>query len=211
MPILHLQPGPGVGLDTYIRTYPHQNNNYGNSTYLETTQIGGTLFNFLLKFLFLDNEGGPIPQNSIINSATLSLYHFLHSFSDGIIYTYRIKVSWSEMQTTWNLRHLPSSYWSIPGCEGIDDRRLSSDDPPAICSDATEGTFISFPVTQLIQEIVNLYTNHGFFLKSSTASKDRFFSSDYSTIPSRRPILDIDYTPFNPFSYKSKFFRLNFP
>lgn len=208
---LHLQPGPADGFDTYIKGGLYQDLSFGTEQTLQTGKPNNQSTYSLLKFKVLESEGGDIPPGSIINSAVLKLWQWSHYYNDNIISSYLMIRYWEELVCTWNRAIFPPGAWEIPGAKGSTDREQISEDPTTLCNAGTTDTWVEFTLTKIFQKIVNNDTNVGFMLIGTDYPITQLLASDYIAHPPRRPILDINYSPFNPFPIKSKFLRCKFP
>jgi len=211
MPNLHLQPGPADGLDVYIKNGIYSDINFGSEHTVQLGRANNQWVFTLMKFLVLDNEGGPIPPGSTINSAILQMYLWNQVGNNNKVKSYVMIREWSETLCNWIRATYPPGNWEIPGAMGVSDRFQISEDPSTTINLADLNTWISFDITKAFQKIVDLFVNSGIIFIGVDSPRSELWSSDYATDPTKRPILDIDYTTFDPFPIKSKFLRLNFP
>lgn len=211
MPYFELQPGPAVGLDTYIKAGIYQDGNFGNEQTLQTGKPNNVSTYSLMKFLVLENEGGPIPPGATINSAILSLWQWSHFYFDNINSSYLMIRHWEELLCTWNRATHPPGAWEISGAKGATDREQISEDPTTLTNSGTTDTWVDFTLTKIFQKIVNNQINEGFMIIGTDHPITQLWGSDYIAHPPKRPILRIDYSVFDPFPYKSRFLRLIFP
>lgn len=210
MPYFELQPGPAIGLDVYIKGGSYADINFGSEYTLQIGRANNQATYTIMKFIVLENETGPIPPESTINSAILKLYQWNHFGVDNIIESFLMIREWSETLCNWNRATWPLGSWEIPGALGATDRELISEDPSTICNTGTTGTWVDFTLTKIFQKIIDNQINVGFLFKGSFWPITQHWASDYITDPTKRPILCIDYSTFDPFPYKSRFLRLNF-
>src|SRR3954468_16100478 len=79
----------------------------------ETTSslIAAPNTDLLVRFAIFQSEGGPVPNNASIISATLSLYKTWGP--DAVFKANRVLKSWTELGATWN--STGSQSWSTPG------------------------------------------------------------------------------------------------
>src|SRR5688572_1833689 len=93
----------------------------GTISVLNTNHTTSTI---LVRFKIFGSEGGPVPNNATITSATLSLYKY-----EGPTSTYearRVLKNWQEMQATWN--HAATGLaWQTPGAQGATDVAATAD------------------------------------------------------------------------------------
>ncbi|MDR7318928.1 DNRLRE domain-containing protein [Brevibacillus nitrificans] len=167
MPSITLTKGNSVGIDTYVNS-GLPNNNYSTNIYIYAGGPTTAIKRGLLKF-----DLGLIPNDAIINSASLSLYTEYTSTRTYAIH--KVTKAWDN-STTWNTS--PT----------FDSNVVASKTIP------TSGWQV-FDVRALVQSWVNGEANHGFLLKDSdesTNNPDMSFYSFDST--GSQPTLTIDYT-----------------
>jgi len=179
VPVVVLHPSK----DTYILSY-NSNNNYGTNT---TLQIGvnGTLSNAQGNIL-IQFDLSSIPQGAIIISAVLELYCYSRytTNNDAIISAplNTIKTDWSETEVNWSTR--PS---------------VNSENIEPYTGLWTVNAWWKWNVTDLIRKFVSgTQTNYGFEVSRISSgtykySGAQFYSSNYTTNPSLRPRLVVEY------------------
>lgn len=158
--------------------------NYGTQGYLAAGEVnnGNDLWRSLMKF-----DLSSIPASATITNATLSFYVYDNvSNGNGRAKLYLATGSWTETGATWNNSN--SLYNSGAVITYVD------------IIDNTVGTNTWTGLAQTIQNWVNGTTNNGFFIRITSTSDDSendrafFFFSREDGIPSRRPLLTVDYT-----------------
>jgi hypothetical protein len=190
--------GPANTTDSYLREQL-PNNNYGGSTRI----IAGTqLFSSRNYRGIIWFNLSHIPNNSIAESANLSLYFYdipgIDTAGDRTHGVHRIQQSparpWEELDVTWN-DYNSSNSWTTAGGDfnatPTDIQNLSS---------AVEDTWIAYNVTVDVQDFINNpSTNFGWIIKDqdeSTILTRRYYrSSEYWNI-SLTPKLDISFSVF---------------
>jgi len=170
-----LQPD-AAGIDTGIESvFP--TNNYALLNY---TGIGNSASTIVRTYIEFDLSS--IPADVRITDADLKLYQYNTIGSDNFtIGLYKVTSNWDESTITWNLQ--PTS---------------STD--AEITSNITVGaiTWKSWDIDTLVQGWLDgTISNYGMMLKDTDESSDNtiayFFTSDYTTDATKRPILEIDY------------------
>ena len=191
----------GAAADTGISaSSPDANNGAG------TTLIIGddTPAAALVRFAIFQREGGPVPNNAIIISATLSLYKF--SGPDGLFEVERLDRNWLEGEATWNvasagepwemagaLHELSAGGWVGHGWVG--DAGIDA------CTAAPfpDSCWLSIDVTSDVKAIGQWnFSNPGWRVgqartTGNTQTKE-FYSKDNATFPNLRPKLTVTYS-----------------
>ncbi|UED70706.1 DNRLRE domain-containing protein [Brevibacillus sp. HD3.3A] len=160
--------------DTYI-SQGNPGTNYGSNTGLSVGNSGasGTTANrALLKF-----DLGLIPNDAIINSATLTLTS--SNNAGRTVNVHKVTNNWDPTTVVWNSN--------------------ITFDPAVVASKLINNSSTSYPidVKTLVQEWVNGVANNGFLIKDSTetgASTAFSFYSHEGGAAGQRPTLTIDYT-----------------
>jgi hypothetical protein len=183
--------------------------NYGA---MATYQLRPESVNSLLvRFAIFAAEGGPLPDGATITSATLSLYKYW-----GPAATFkasRLKKSWSESQSTWNVAATGTA-WESAGALGATDVEGSADGQGSVGDAQVDGCSTSGPwpeacwlhidVTTGVQAFGNGAANHGWklaFVSGPNESNAKEFNSTENTSwPSLRPKLTVTYTTQPPCS-----------
>lgn len=195
--VVTIQPDDIAGQDTWVSS-SGQTLNYGAATELHVGENGAEALRGVLKF-----DLSSIPVGSTINSATLSLYQFAQADTStpelGVYYATR---GWTEGTgngtetadgATW-LTYDGASSWSSPGGDFDSTAQALATAPN------TTGTWVDFAITSLTQSWLNgTIANNGVFVKKTTGSGSTdyksFYSSDYTTDPTLRPKLVVEYVP----------------
>jgi len=135
----------------------------------------------------------PIPYGATINAARLELWTAGWSGAGATITAnaYAVIRSVTMNQTTWTQAQTGNN-WSVPGCNGIADRRSAPESSSAISS---LFNWFSFDVTALLQDWVNgLAPNNGILIRSNDidAAAYYFASAEDGTV-ANRPRLIVTY------------------
>jgi RHS repeat-associated protein len=193
---LTLQPNGADGVDTYILK-GSPGSNYDLYTTLavgEKNNATNSAARSLIKF-----DLSSIPADATIVSASLSLWTSQDlSDTDTAVDVYRLKVPFSESQSTWNQAATGAS-WQTAGASGANDRESAAIGSVSILSNEplNQEKQISLDPAKVQEMIDGTFTNNGFLLKTSGELNDRFsyISSDSSSsLASQRPKLVIQYT-----------------
>ncbi len=175
-----IQPGPGVGMDTFVFNYS-QSKNYGTRKDLQVGTDKHIGMHFTARAL-LQYDLSSIPQNAVIVSADLSLYQ--HRNVDGEAFNvsaHQIITPWDYLMATWN--NQPHYAKTALGTKSV---------TPGVTQ------WVSWNIRSLVQDWVSGSTdNHGLVLKKAnelayTQYSAIFFSSRADS-PGVRPRLDITY------------------
>ncbi|OFY79200.1 MAG: hypothetical protein A2281_14650 [Bacteroidetes bacterium RIFOXYA12_FULL_38_20] len=155
--------------------------NYGTETNLDAGYDGrGPLY---IRYLIQFNLSS-IPEYAIITDAKLTLYGWSHLTTyDNSTYVKRITTAWDESTVTWTNKPTTLS---------------TNYDTLANATSATQNFEIDF--TSMVNDWVNyVYENNGVMFQwyldgsSTTSTRKRFYSSDYTTDPTKVPKLEITY------------------
>ena len=170
--------------DSYI-SENSGNSNYGTSTMIsiddKNSQRKRSLLNFNIS----------IPRNAVINSAVLKLYEFSSIGSAINVTVYRVTRNWTETGVTWN-KYDGTNTWATAGGD-------FNESYGTVLVATTSDAWVSWNVTNLVWNWVNEnYTNYGMILHAGTGTSNsnekQFYSTNYATNTSLRPILEINYT-----------------
>lgn len=173
--------------DTYLSTYS-KNSNYGQSSLLydETSS-----YTQLFQFAIFQREGGPVPDNAIIQSATLRVYKY--SAYDPLYSVYRMLRPWDEAQATWNVARNGES-WSGLGASAAGTDYLAT--PDAQKQAPWSAGWLEFDVSASLQAMQAGAANHGWRLRRTGgdgANLKKLYSSEATADPSKRPMLVVTY------------------
>jgi PKD repeat protein len=163
----------------------------------------------LIRFAIFAADGGPVPDNATITSATLSLYKF--SGPAATIKASRLKRNWSEAGTTgatWNVAAAGIS-WEQAGAFGASDVEATADGEGTVgdatvdgCLDGTAAPaacWLHINVTSGVQAFKNGTLNHGWKLAyvsgGNPSDQKDFKSSEHPNFLTLRPKLTVTYTP----------------
>ena len=144
----------------------------------------------LVRFAIFQSEGGPVPNNASVQSATLSLYKQL--YSDTIRVNALLK-PWVESQATW-LASQTGVPWTTPGAASAGSDYTSSAD--ALVAAPYAAGWVDFDVTTRVQQWKAGGGNYGWRLSQTTSGYNpkTFNSSEYVTDPTHRPKLRVVYS-----------------
>ena len=158
----------------------------------------------LIRFAIFQSEGGPVPNNATITSATLSLYKFWGAAS--VVKASRLLRNWNEAQTTWNLAATGTS-WAMAGAQGsgtdylaTPDGQASIGDAAGQCATGTPGPpscWLNLDVTSGVQAFRSGTPNYGWklaYVSGENENSHKEFHSSESTSTTLRPKLTITYT-----------------
>jgi hypothetical protein len=177
--------------------------NYGSIT---TYQLRAETANSLLvRFAIFAADGGPVPNDATITSATLSFYKY--SGPAATFKASRLKRAWNESQATWNLA-ASGTTWQTAGAFGANDVEATADGQGSVGDALADGCSTSGPwpeacwlhidVTAGVQAFRNGTPNHGWklaFVSGPSASTNKSFNSTENTSwPTLRPKLTITYS-----------------
>ncbi|WP_232696189.1 DNRLRE domain-containing protein [Brevibacillus daliensis] len=173
MPVITLTKSNVTVKDTYLYQ-DAPTGNYATSSVIAVGNTPTAVERALLKF-----DLGLIPNDVIVNSATLKLVMHSNVTASRIINLHPITSDWVDTTATWNIA--PS----------FDINTKASITVPTVAST------LDVDVTNIIQKMVNDNPNNGFLLKDSdetSLNSNILFHSTKSTITAKQPTLTIDYT-----------------
>jgi PKD repeat protein len=161
-----------------------------------------TMRSVLIRFAIFAAEGGPVPDNATITSATLSLYKY--NGATATISAARLKRSWNEMQATWNVAATGTS-WETAGALGASDVESTADGQGTVgdgtgCQGQDGGAtcWLNINVTSGVQAFRTGTANHGWklaYVSGGDPSDEKWFnSSENPGWPTLRPQLVITYS-----------------
>ena len=173
--------------DTYLSTYS-KNSNYGNSSlmYDETSS-----YTQLFQFAIFQREGGPVPDNAVIQAATLRVYKY--SAYDPVYSVYRMLRPWDEVQATWNVARSGES-WSGLGASAAGSDYLATADAQKQAS--WSAGWLEFDVSASLQAMQSGAGNYGWRLRRTGgdgANLKKLYSSEATADPGKRPMLVVTY------------------
>jgi len=198
--LITIQPDTTAGNDTWISSSGTANN-YGSSSDINAGNNAASAENLrgLLKFNLVS-----IPTGSTINSATVSLYQYAQAdISTPLFGVYYIAGAWtggtgngtaSGDGATWATSN-GSSSWISPGGD------FNGSSAGAATAPNSTAAWVDFSVPGLVQDWVNgTVINNGAVIRKTTENAGvtdykSYYSSDYSTDPSLRPKLVVEYVP----------------
>jgi hypothetical protein len=197
-----LQDGVGgyVGAtDTKIAS-EFASSNFGASGSLDLRME--TSVSVLARFAIFASEGGPVPNNATITSATLSFYK--HSGAEATMKVSRLLKNWTESGATWQTTGAGAN-WTTAGARGAGSDYLATPDDQALISSATgcagqdggSQCWINFNVTAGVQAFRNGTPNYGWklaYVSGPLEPPKWIYSGDNAGWPTLRPKLAITYT-----------------
>ena len=155
-------------------------------------------FNLLVEFPIFHSEGGPVPDGSDIQSATLSLYKKSSSGQQALSAT-RLLEAWDEESVNWNQR-ADGAPWSSPGA-----KRKGQDIAAQADGVSTVGAgpqWLDIDVSEGVRQMsLGNLENHGWLIGGANQNKKvaKFFSREAASRKAQfRPKLTITYTPPSP-------------
>jgi len=192
-PTITLQPGAADGVDSYMQEI-NPNTNYGSDVLMLVGHgvTDGYRQNSIVKF-----DYSSIPKGSRIDEMEMTLY--VYAATDNSAYAYRVLVSWTEGEVTWNSRD-GANNWAGGGCTGSGTDRDTSyfqrKDVPSGGSGFYTWVFSNGGQTMMQAHFEN---NQGILLTddlngTGTARTIQFATSD-ETDANTRPKMVVDYTP----------------
>ncbi|NQD36694.1 DNRLRE domain-containing protein [Permianibacter sp. IMCC34836] len=173
--------------DNYLSSYSKASN-YGSSTLV---QEQGGYYTPMLRFAIFQREGGPVPDNSVIQSVRLKIYKY--SSYDPRYAMHRLLRDWDEKLSSWNNARSGEA-WTVPGAGGAGTDYLAPAD--AEVTAPWSAGWLDFDVTVGVQAMQNGEPNYGWRLRrvsGDNANLKRFYTRELSTDPGKRPILEVTY------------------
>jgi len=177
--------------DTYIAgSAGNSNVNNGTYTYLRYSVPPDTA---LIKFgNIFQSQGGPIPNNAVIQKATLTLFKTLYAVLPEAFGAYQMLRDWSETQATWNIAKSGVS-WSGLGCSGL------GTDVAALYDDVgTNGFAVGSPMVLDVTPSVSAWAagmpNYGWNLDQMVpVNSGTYFATRENTNQTLRPMLTVTW------------------
>jgi hypothetical protein len=159
----------------------------------------------LIRFNIFAAEGGLVPDNAVITSATLSFYMF--NGPATVMKASRLKKSWAESQVTWN-NAATGSGWTTAGANSPgSDFEASADGQGSVGDAAANGCtaapypaacWLNIDVTAGVQAFKAGAPNHGWKIaqvSSTIPGNYKYFNSrENNNFPTLRPKLTVTYT-----------------
>jgi len=159
----------------------------------------------IYRFPIFAAEGGPVPNNATITSATLSLYKAYGP--DAVMRAQRLTKAWTEMGSTWN--STGSVNWTTPGGDVISTPDGTGSVPDSLVNNCADGIgheicWLNINVTTGVQAFAQSVasggpsTNFGWRVSAVSSSEEftpkNFNSRNNNSFPQYRPKLTITYT-----------------
>ena len=155
-------------------------------------------FSLLVEFPIFHSEGGPVPDGSDIQSATLSLYKKSSPGQQALSAT-RLLEAWDEGSVNWNQR-ADGAPWSSPGA-----KRKGQDIAAQADGVSTVGAgpqWLDIDVSEGVRQMsLGNFENNGWLIGDANQNKKvaKFFSREVASRKAQfRPKLTITYTPPSP-------------
>jgi hypothetical protein len=149
----------------------------------------------IYRFAIFANEGGPLPNNAVITSATLSLYKAYGP--DGVMRAQRLTKAWTEMGSTWN--STGTQPWTTPGGDVVGTPDGTGSVPDAEANNCADGIgheicWLHINVTTGVQAFAaNPGTNFGWRV-SAVSSSEEFTPKNFNSRNISNPAI-IQYRP----------------
>lgn len=163
--------------------------NTGRNWYLTMRALDGAAA--LLQF---DTSAIPTTAPIQITKAHLRIYTYSRSNVIGLgVSAHAVKRPWAEYEATWHLA-TATSVWQTAGCNGINDRDLTTSDKE-IAQIADAGGWSSIIVTRQVAAWVSgAMENRGLVLKGRSGShvEYKLLSREYEN-PDLRPYIEVSY------------------
>ena len=195
--MIHIATSPdtmdiAIDKDTTLQEdYP--DTNYGDSHYLMVGRYGGNRRHTILNFSVSD-----IPPGSTVSSARLILYYQSSEvgFTSATINAHQLYNYWTEQMASWTTRAgviIHRIYWDNPGGDYY-PRILGSAFFTIPCPLPCD---CSIDLTSFVQMLVNKEVSNfqGIMLEADGSTKWLSFWSSDAPDSSKRPHLQIEYTP----------------
>lgn len=183
------------GLSGYAGTRDaHLANNAVNVSYGTSTSMIDlyVYYAMMARFAIFNREGGPVPDNAIITSASLELYKAT-SYSQTLS-AYRLLCDWQETQVTWSACRAGVP-WATSGAMGAGTDYLAVADGSGLVG--WDPGWIKIDVTTGLVAMQAGAPNYGWRLRR-TAGDDintkRYLTREYTESASLRPKLTVTYT-----------------
>lgn len=173
--------------DAYVSSW-HKNTNYGSRTYMFDQR---SRFVKLLKFAVFVSEGGPVPDNATIESATLSLYKY--SSYDYSYQIYGLLKPWNESEVTWN-EASAGVPWAAGGAQQPgEDIALAAESQSSI---DWQPAWLEFDVSASLGAISAGDQNNGWIIDAmvGNGNRKRYYSRESTVDIALRPKLTITYS-----------------
>ncbi len=155
-------------------------------------------FNLLVEFPIFRSEGGPVPDGSDIQSATLSLYK--KSLPGHTLSARRLLAAWDEESVNWNQR-ADGAPWSSPGAKGVGQDVAAQADGGSTVGAGPQ--WLDIDVSETVRQMsLGNVENHGWLIGSAGRNNEKvakFYSREAGPGKARfRPKLTISYVPPSP-------------
>jgi len=158
----------------------------------------------LVRFAIFQSEGGTVPNDATITSATLEFYKW--AGAPSVFKASRLLKNWNESQATWNIA-ASGVNWNTPGARGAGSDYLAAQDGQAAVGDASlcatgspgpASCWLAIDVTTGVQAFRNGAANYGWKIAylsgADNNSHKQFHTSENGSWPTLRPKLTVTYT-----------------
>lgn len=165
------------------------NTNYGATTSLIDLYV---YYAMMTRFAIFNREGGPVPDNAIITSATLELYK--STAYSQVVSAYRMLCDWQETQATWNSCRTGVP-WATSGALGVGTDYVAVADGAGLV--AWDPGWLKIDVTQGLASMQAGAPNYGWRLRRTGGddiNTKRYFTREYTGATALRPKLTVNYS-----------------
>ncbi|MCO6432680.1 DNRLRE domain-containing protein [Nitrosomonas nitrosa] len=184
-----------------------------DDTWLESTSINGNSTLFLIgkaanypkkRALIKFNLSQAVPTNATVLDAQMKLYYYTavrtgaSAWVDRWVQAHQVLVNWNEAQATRDNR-LTATPWNAQyvGLNDVDAK--STFESTMLFQESQFPSWKTWNLTALTQKWANLTaSNYGVVLWATNEATDsydlRFYSSEYTTDPAKRPKLEVTYS-----------------
>lgn len=166
-----------------------KNTNYGTATSM--IDVSG-FYAMMVRFAIFHREGGPVPDNAIIYSASLELYK--STYYSPTLSAYRLLCDWQELQATWNSCRSGVA-WASGGATGAGVDYIALADA-AGAAPWTPG-WVTLDVKQGVLTMQAGAPNYGWRLRRTSGDNINtklYHTREYASVVSLRPKLTVSYS-----------------
>lgn len=163
--------------------------NYGSNPSLIDLYI---YYANMVRFAIFNREGGPVPDNAVIASASLELYK--SSSYSLTLSAYRLLCNWQETQATWNSCR-SGVPWATGGALGVGTDYLATADGAGLA--AWDPGWVKIDVTRGLVAMQAGAPNYGWRLRRSSGDDINikyYYTREYTNAASLRPKLTVNYS-----------------
>jgi len=162
--------------------------NYGSNPSLIDLYI---YYANMVRFAIFNREGGPVPDNAVITSASLELYK--SSSYSLTLSAYRMLCDWQEKQATWNSCRTGVP-WATGGAFGVGTDYVATADGSGLA--AWDPGWVKINVTQGLGAMQAGAPNYGWRLRRSSGDDINikyYYAREYINSATLRPKLTVNY------------------